>query len=108
MKSKVTKIIPDGATLARADGSAVNVGDEVSMWEALTLTLPAGSSGGSVQFAGGLTGHAIAERIGGGVPLGAVATAPTPIALATLAVGDTANPSRARRPMSNLPALKIE
>ncbi len=101
MRSKVTKIIPDGATLARADGSAVNAGDEASTWETLTLTIPADSSGGSVQFAGGVTGHAIAER-----------RASAAVVVPALAIGDTATPSRAfappRGPSPAAPAVKVE
>ncbi len=107
--SKVTKIIPDGATLSRADGSAVGVGDELSTWEALTLTIPAGSSGGSVQIlGGGLTGHVISERVGFGVLLAAETSAPAAVTIPALSVGDTS--PRAIVPLPRLgspPAVKV-
>jgi hypothetical protein len=49
-KLKIEGIHPEGATLARVDGSAVRVGDEVTADNVITLALPAGAPGGSVTF----------------------------------------------------------
>ena len=127
MKSKVTKIHPDGATVTRADGSAVNVGDEVDLSESHTITIPIGASGGSVSVEHGGASFVVHERaaspprpltIAGtveGGPFGAesVTVVIAPKVAPALAIGDTATPSRASAPVGRVPraippVLKIE
>ena len=60
MKSKVTKIHPEGATVTRADGSADNIGDEVDSEEALAIMVARASTGGALSF--GVIGFSCAVR----------------------------------------------
>ncbi len=91
MKSKVTKIHPEGAAVTRANGSAVKVGDEVGDGEALTITMR--STGGVapcgvVTFDGPVV-PGIAERFTSVV----IPDVVPPV----LVVSDTATPPRTAR-----------
>jgi hypothetical protein len=82
MKSKIAGIHPEGATLARVDGSAIRVGDEVATDDVITLALPAGALGGSVSLPQGSgPGPRIIERVAVLAPVVEVDAALAPPAL---------------------------
>jgi hypothetical protein len=62
MKSTITSIHPAGSTVTRQNGTEVKVGDDVTIGEALTLTMPAGSKGSAVAIMGPAR-PVIAERV---------------------------------------------
>jgi hypothetical protein len=118
MKSTITSIHPAGSTVARQNGTEVKVGDDVTIGEALTLTMPAGSKGSAVAIMGPAR-PAIAERVAlpiveepRRVSFAVEGTkASTPIVFGpALTVGDVAargRPLHVTR-AADLPALKIE
>lgn len=113
MKTKVIGIQPNGATISRVNGTAVIVGDEIAHEEAVTLTMPHGTKGGSIQFGAGATVvPRVTERFA--APSRVVETDDaTPQAIANppvLAVSDSATPPRASadaRRAGAPPAVKV-
>lgn len=111
MKSKVIGIQPIAATLARFDGSPIRVGDEIAHEEAVTLTMPAGTRGGSIQLGQGATViPRVIERHAPALPPVEI-DEPTPDPRGTppaLAVSDSAAPARVdTRRGGNPPAVKV-
>ncbi len=102
-KGKIVDVYPEGSTMARADGSAVNVGDEIDGGDTITITTSivdgavVGPIGATVRIIGDARPTMI-ERAGM-----AAAVLPAPV------VSDTATPARAARAtMATRPAVKVD